>query len=235
MENNTGKYLKYAIGEIFLVVFGILIALQINNWNEQVKGQRVANSYIKSLQADLENDVKALDNLIGGFEMELAKNLALAKRLSSPTANTDTIKKIARYEFLPYFNPTNELNLSTFNALIATGHIDLLQRDFAKKIQEHNAFQLFVLKGSEFNIKLAADVGKDYIQKYPLNSPQNAINGQIMDSFWDQTDDNQLKIELNAVLTSKIFVLEVVNEVRKELLKRTKKLILEIEDKSKDD
>jgi flagellar biosynthesis regulator FlaF len=52
---------------------------------------------------------------------------------------------------------------------------------------------------------------------------------------YDQTDDNQLKIELNAVLTSKIFVLEVVNEVRKELLKRTKKLILEIEDKSKDD
>lgn len=34
MENNTKKYLKYAIGEIVLVVFGILIALQLNNWNE---------------------------------------------------------------------------------------------------------------------------------------------------------------------------------------------------------
>ena len=34
-ENNTGKYLKYAIGEILLVVIGILIALQINNWNSQ--------------------------------------------------------------------------------------------------------------------------------------------------------------------------------------------------------
>lgn len=33
MENKTGKYLKYAIGEIVLVVIGILIALQINNWN----------------------------------------------------------------------------------------------------------------------------------------------------------------------------------------------------------
>ena len=33
MENNTSKYLKYAIGEIVLVVIGILIALQINNWN----------------------------------------------------------------------------------------------------------------------------------------------------------------------------------------------------------
>lgn len=33
-KNKTGKYLKYAIGEILLVVIGILIALQINNWNE---------------------------------------------------------------------------------------------------------------------------------------------------------------------------------------------------------
>jgi len=36
-KNKTGKYLKYAIGEIILVVIGILIALQINNWNESKK------------------------------------------------------------------------------------------------------------------------------------------------------------------------------------------------------
>jgi hypothetical protein len=37
MENKTGKYFKYAIGEIVLVVIGILIALSINNWNENQK------------------------------------------------------------------------------------------------------------------------------------------------------------------------------------------------------
>jgi len=37
MENKTGKYLKYAIGEIVLVVIGILIALSINDWNEVTK------------------------------------------------------------------------------------------------------------------------------------------------------------------------------------------------------
>ena len=36
-EGKTGKYFKYALGEIILVVIGILIALQINNWNEQQK------------------------------------------------------------------------------------------------------------------------------------------------------------------------------------------------------
>ena len=40
-KNKTGKYLKYAIGEIILVVIGILIALQINNWNEDRKRRAI--------------------------------------------------------------------------------------------------------------------------------------------------------------------------------------------------
>jgi hypothetical protein len=39
-ENKTGKYFKYAIGEIVLIVIGILIALSINNWNENRKEKR---------------------------------------------------------------------------------------------------------------------------------------------------------------------------------------------------
>jgi hypothetical protein len=40
-KNKTGKYFKYAIGEIILVVIGILIALQINNWNEKKTNKRL--------------------------------------------------------------------------------------------------------------------------------------------------------------------------------------------------
>ena len=49
----TGKYLKYAIGEIVLVVIGILIALSINNWNEQKKENNTATILAKSLIEDL--------------------------------------------------------------------------------------------------------------------------------------------------------------------------------------
>jgi hypothetical protein len=62
MENKTGspteapakvgKYLKYAIGEIVLVVIGILIALQINNWNEQRKLQKEDLQLCKQLLED---------------------------------------------------------------------------------------------------------------------------------------------------------------------------------------
>jgi len=54
-KNKTGKYLKYAIGEIVLVVIGILIALQINNWNEQ----RKLNSNDLQLCKELLNDAVA--------------------------------------------------------------------------------------------------------------------------------------------------------------------------------
>ena len=43
-KNKTGKYFKYAIGEIVLVVIGILIALQINNWNEDRKVKKTRNT-----------------------------------------------------------------------------------------------------------------------------------------------------------------------------------------------
>ncbi len=53
MENKTGKYFKYAIGEIILVVIGILIALQINNWNGKRSLRTQEVNILKSLKADL--------------------------------------------------------------------------------------------------------------------------------------------------------------------------------------
>src|SRR5210317_1752205 len=51
-EGKTGKYLKYAIGEIVLVVFGILIALQINNWNELQKESVLEKEYLINIKHD---------------------------------------------------------------------------------------------------------------------------------------------------------------------------------------
>ena len=55
-ENKMGKYFKYAIGEIFLVVIGILIALQINNWNEVRKLQNEINIYLNQKLENLKED-----------------------------------------------------------------------------------------------------------------------------------------------------------------------------------
>ena len=59
-ENKPMKYARYAIGEIVLVVIGILIALQVNNWNENRMEQNRIKKYAKSLIKDLENDIEML-------------------------------------------------------------------------------------------------------------------------------------------------------------------------------
>jgi hypothetical protein len=67
-EGKTGKYFKYAIGEIILVVIGILIALQINNWNENQKVTKEEGKIIESLSlelTDIHSELKSItaDNL----------------------------------------------------------------------------------------------------------------------------------------------------------------------------
>jgi hypothetical protein len=47
--NRTGRYLKYAIGEVILVMIGILLALQINNWNEERKNTIIEHGTLESL------------------------------------------------------------------------------------------------------------------------------------------------------------------------------------------
>jgi len=59
-KNKTGKYFKYAIGEIILVVIGILIALQINNWNENNNRSKKEVALLINIKNDLEADIANL-------------------------------------------------------------------------------------------------------------------------------------------------------------------------------
>ncbi len=60
-KNKTGKYFKYAIGEIILVVIGILIALGINNWNENRKLHNQEIIYLDNLKNDINTQIQMLD------------------------------------------------------------------------------------------------------------------------------------------------------------------------------
>jgi len=62
-DNKPLKYMRYAIGEILLVVVGILIALYINNWNEERQEKRLVQSYAKSLISDLEGDILTIEDV----------------------------------------------------------------------------------------------------------------------------------------------------------------------------
>ena len=76
MENKTGKYLKYAIGEIVLVVIGILIALSINNWNQnritKLKEKKTLIELVQNLNSNLEqfsSNIKVENDIIKSVEI----------------------------------------------------------------------------------------------------------------------------------------------------------------------
>lgn len=68
-EGKTGKYLKYAIGEIILVVIGILIALSINNWNENRKKRALEQSTLAELKSNLLTDIKDAQDDMRGYNI----------------------------------------------------------------------------------------------------------------------------------------------------------------------
>ena len=62
------SYLRYALGEVLLVVIGILIAVSINNWNEERKQQQVLHNIFRVIQTDLQRDTTQLNNLTSYYE-----------------------------------------------------------------------------------------------------------------------------------------------------------------------
>lgn len=83
VQNKFSKYLLYAIGEIILVVIGILIALQINNWNEDRKERKQEKEFITSVKKDLTQDKGFIELIIGQLEPRI---------VAYETLNNDLVK-----------------------------------------------------------------------------------------------------------------------------------------------
>lgn len=66
LDNKKTQYLKYALGEIILVVIGILIAVQINNWNESIKDEKSLNEYLIKIKSHTYEDIEQLEELSNG-------------------------------------------------------------------------------------------------------------------------------------------------------------------------
>ena len=124
-ENKTGKYLKYAIGEIILVVVGILIALQINNWNETDKRIALEKKMLKELLTNLRKD--SLDNAINAQWYQRVER-------SARIINLSLDKKIPWHDSLAnhfgnlYTHGISTYNTSAFENLKSIG-FDLIRND----------------------------------------------------------------------------------------------------------
>ncbi len=127
MEGKTSKYLKYAIGEIVLVMIGILLALQVNNWNENRKEQKKEQVYLERLQENLSSDIKQLD-----LNIEFYKKVFDYGNLALSYAEGDTIKSKSNWEVLVSFFQASQIwplipTSSTYDELKSSGELSLIQ------------------------------------------------------------------------------------------------------------
>ena len=187
--SKTGKYLKYAIGEIILVVIGILIALQINNWNEHRKKEKLKDSYKVSLINDLSKDTLMLGKLISENYRVMNALRMQQKRFLGLETPIDTLIKIARDEFEPELNTRFKYNRNTFNTLIASGNIDLFSKEFNDMLMALISLQDIERENSEWYSNVYSSKISRFSDDYPVSGHQNS---KIFNSIW--TDINERKM-----------------------------------------
>lgn len=128
-KNKTGKYLKYAIGEIVLVVIGILIALQINNWNELNKERASEKIILNEIRDNLKFDLKDFESNIANLQNKAISSKSILKILESNSDYNDSIGYFFFYlKTYPHFsNKSNGYNL------LQSKGLDIIQNDSIRK------------------------------------------------------------------------------------------------------
>ena len=123
MENKTSKYFKYAIGEIVLVVIGILIALQINNWNEHQKAIKKEQEIIISLKQEITQNITKLKKTLQLNERFLKQ----ADSLISFLANDFNDLQISKIATAFNYNPST-FDIPELERIIAANSDVLIER-----------------------------------------------------------------------------------------------------------
>ena len=124
-ENKTGKYFKYAIGEIVLVMIGILLALQVSSWNQQRLEADKERLLLKALHQEFLENRAQLESVVSVHERSLASTQYMISQfpINLKTINLDTLSKGLQYwGNWSTFNPSQGVikslvNSSTFNLI----------------------------------------------------------------------------------------------------------------------
>jgi len=127
MKNNTGKYLKYAIGEIVLVVIGILIAIQANNWNIDRIAQKEKEFALHKLIENLNQDISNLQSGIdSGKQFITALDSCLIILKNPRDYSKDYFSGL--FSYMNYTLPF-EYNQITFNEMSNSGKLKLIKNE----------------------------------------------------------------------------------------------------------
>ncbi len=128
-QNRYTRYFLYALGEIFLVVIGILIALQINNWNQDAQDRKKESKVLSDLKHEFEENRLRLHETIQVKREALHNTRNLLKMMKRDYISMNEIKPAIVHTFGIYtYNPSGGI----INTIISTGNIDLIRDEELK-------------------------------------------------------------------------------------------------------
>lgn len=217
-KNKIGSYLKYALGEIFLVVIGILIALSINNWNEAKKNAKREQAFLTNLQQDLRSDSLRLTKIKVQLKTAVSYKRVFESHMQGIRVETDSLNAhfLQQYNLLIDFVP----NSTTVDELSNNGLNLISNASLRRKIVTlYNTYDDLILK-----LKIGQEKGQSVVnyasQKLEnINSPTaDEIRDLLEDKFYvNQTYMNFLATQLTAVDQALRQCEETLSMIQKEL------------------
>jgi len=231
-KNKTGKYFKYAIGEIILVVIGILIALQINNWNENRINKNKFEAYLDEMIIDLKLDVKSLDNEITKTSISITKTKSFLAHENYSTFSIDSLERS-----LETFSAIVIINKSTFNKIEASGITDFGEyNDLLEEIDGYYNYKTLNVLGYSKIINRAVEEedkvwryqqkGYEFRYSTELTSYKNddAAKAILIELIKSPTARNILKIDFRR----KTRLLRLLKTLKEDTLKLISSIELEL-------
>ena len=209
MENKTGKYIKYAFGEIILVVIGILIALQINNWNENRKDRIKEQVVLKQLQEDYQENLMQLEEKMTTRDKIIFSAIKLLKAFDQPNevAHDSLVKNLANAFHDPTYDPIqNDLTSSSNLILIRNKRLKRLLSNWSSDVAGVIEIEVNWSKtvNEEFAFILAElGLGRDVSNSFMNDSKHLWLLDKNEDSYKIEIGTSKLSAPLDEILTSR--------------------------------
>ena len=147
-DNKPLKYARYAIGEIVLVVIGILIALQINSWNEERKNKAIEFTYYNLLLQDFNEDQVFIQKVSDHFNSNVVKYNDYLKKIDRQGVPIDS--NAAFLGDLHWYTTPVRFQSNTINTLQNTGEIKLISPEIRNKLVALKALEEVVKERYEY-------------------------------------------------------------------------------------
>lgn len=228
-QESTRKYILYAFGEILLVVIGILLALQVNNWNEQRKEADLAETYLIALKEDLALDIENFEFQIDDLSYQLTQIDSLEEVLSAPSFSNSEFNDLIKdnLDIIQTFENAN-LNNNTFLTLQNTGRVDLLDELIQFRLLDLNSLQKVYTVMITDNLQLKYNLSEDFISEVPFYFPEFKIqiNSAVENNIWNNVNWVSARRKFYTFLNTMKAVNEVGIEITEELKLETEDLLV---------